>query len=208
MKKLLPLLVLMMLVCNTMYAQKKTITAGIKGGINLSSLRLNQSVDYLKYSTKVGLQAGVFARLPLCGNFSLQSELLWNSLGAKYNSDMDLDIPVDTTIHTDGTQALQYISLPVLVRYRLSHSGFHLYAGPQASYLVSANLKQTGSAKASTLDLYKRFDLSAVAGLEYEIPHTHFSIIARYQFGITDISKGSYYKPKHNAGSLAIAYHF
>src|ERR1700744_2547677 len=53
---------------------------GIKGGLNLTNLYVDNSNDE---HIKAGFNAGVFAKLPITKGFSIQPELLYSVKGAK-----------------------------------------------------------------------------------------------------------------------------
>src|SRR5690349_11177041 len=61
-----------------------TTKFGIKGGVNLTNLYVNDVKDE---NMKVGFNAGVFAKVPMSRVVSLQPELLYSQKGSKITYD-------------------------------------------------------------------------------------------------------------------------
>ena len=92
MKKKLVVLALAMASVSAIFAQEQQTSMekslspkfGIKGGINLSNLYVDDVKDE---NMKVGLNLGIYAKIPLVKGFSIQPELLYSSKGAKLTYD-------------------------------------------------------------------------------------------------------------------------
>lgn len=157
---------------------------GIKGGINLSNLYVDDVEDE---NMKVGVNVGVFAKLPVSKGFSIQPELLYSSKGAKisYNN-----------IFGDGEYRfnLNYVELPVLAVFNLGKN-FNIHAGPYAALLTSANIKRLDNESGDVDDIadldtdnFKRFDYGLVGGVGFDIQN--FTLGARYNYGLNEIGDG------------------
>ena len=156
---------------------------GVKGGVNLSNMFVNEVSDE---NMKVGINLGVFAKLPLATGFSIQPELLYSSKGAKetYNN----------FIEGEGEYRfnLNYIELPVLAVFNLGKN-FNIHAGPYIAYLASVNIKDMEDD--GTIDEiaelnaenFNRIDYGLSGGLGIDIQN--FSIGARYNYGLREIGK-------------------
>lgn len=156
---------------------------GIKGGLNLTNLYVNDVSDE---HMKAGWNAGVFAKLPITRGFSIQPELLYSLKGAKedYNN----------FVQGSGEYRfnLGYMELPVLAVVNLAPN-FNLHLGGYAAYLVNANIKNVddqgtvqGASDLNTGD-FKRWDFGLVGGLGFDIEN--FTIGARYNYGLSHIGK-------------------
>ena len=98
--------------------------AGIKGGINLSSLTTDGNSDK---NLKIGFHAGVYDKIPVGESFAIQPELLYSVKGIKLNYD-------DNTFADGETRFnLNYIDLPVKFVFNLSDD-FEFQFGPYVSY--------------------------------------------------------------------------
>lgn len=157
---------------------------GIKGGINLSNLYVDDVKDE---NMKVGANFGVFAKFPITKGFSIQPEVLYSSKGAKLTYD---------NIFGSGEYRfnLNYIEVPVLAVFNVSKN-INLQAGGYAAYLTSANIKRlkSGSSEADDVadlktDNFKRFDYGLVGGVGFDIQN--FTIGARYNYGLNEIGDG------------------
>jgi hypothetical protein len=140
---------------------------GAKGGLNFATISGSDAGDA---STRVNVNLGVYARLPLAEKISLQPELVYSNQGASFNN---------------GAVAYNYINIPILLRY-YAGSGFSIFTGPQVGFLVGAHYKQNGNSL-NVKNLYNSGDFAWAVGMAYKIPATKLGIDARYNFGIANI---------------------
>jgi hypothetical protein len=185
MKKFIALIVLMLCVSGA-YAQN--IRYGIKVGITNPTLRFK---TYGSYESNLknyqGYQIGGVAQLPLKWGFSLQSELLFNQLGGKYD---------DLNYHYK--MRFNYLQLPVHLVFKLGKGNFRpmAMAGGYLGYAFNGkriqNLQTTDITDNATDDItfgsargdYKRFDAGLGAGLGVEIYKLQF--LVKYNRGLTN----------------------
>jgi len=159
-----------------------TTKFGIKGGLNLSNLYVDNVKDE---NMKVGFNAGVFAKIPVTRGFSIQPELLYTQKGSKITYD---------NVFGSGEfrYNLNYVELPLAAVFNIAKN-FNLHAGGYASYLVSANIKQLkDNGEINTIanlkaDDFHRFDYGLLAGLGVDVQN--FTIGARYNYGLHEIGK-------------------
>jgi hypothetical protein len=194
MKKLL--LALAFTAGTLVFAQEKAksssspIAFGLKAGLNISTISSDDS------KSKAGFYGGAFANIPVASSFSVQPEVLYNGLGAKYEGNSDLKIN------------LSYISVPVMFQYKATPE-FYLEAGPQFSFLIDSKLKyQSNSTDAK--DLVKGFDFGVGIGAGYYFT-PNIGVNVRYVAGVTDIAKevaGNQADGKNNVFQVGLAYKF
>ncbi|MDH6253732.1 opacity protein-like surface antigen [Chryseobacterium sp. H1D6B] len=193
MKKLL--LALAVTAGTLVFAQEKAkssspIAFGLKAGLNISTISSDDS------KSKAGFYGGAFANIPVASSFSVQPEVLYNGLGAKYDGNSDLKIN------------LSYISVPVMFQYKATPE-FYLEAGPQFSFLIDSKLKyQSNSTDAK--DLVKGFDFGIGIGAGYYFT-PNIGVNVRYVAGVTDIAKevaGNQADGKNNVFQVGLAYKF
>lgn len=175
----------------TVFAQEQQTTGessltpklGVKGGINLSNMFVDEISDE---NMKVGINLGVFAKLPLTRGFSIQPELLYSSKGAKETYNNFLEGEGEYRFN------LNYVELPVLAVVNLGKN-FNIHAGPYIAYLASVNIKDMNDDgtidEIAELDAenFNRFDYGLSGGLGVDI--SNFSIGARYNYGLREIGK-------------------
>lgn len=178
---------------------------GIRGGVNLSNLYVNEADDE---HMKAGLNAGVFLKLPLANGVALQPELSYSGKGSRiaYNSIL-------------GSGAfrfnLNYVELPVLFVFNIGKA-FNIHAGGYAAYLTGANIKSVdddGSMDeiaSFDADDFNRMDFGVSGGIGLDIDK--FSIGARYNYGLKevgkDLSRAVLGNTKNNAVNLYIGIGF
>jgi hypothetical protein len=115
------------------------VTFGIKGGMNVSSLSKDASLEDQK--SKIGFNAGVFANIPLASSFSVQPEVLYSQYGAKVKTQTNLRNYNNKNVESYSTH-LDYIAVPVMFQYNFVPN-FYVEAGPEFGFLVSAKIKET-----------------------------------------------------------------
>ncbi|BAP31578.1 opacity protein [Chryseobacterium sp. StRB126] len=193
------------------FAQQKTssspVSFGVKGGMNVSSLSKNNSLDDQK--SKIGFNAGVFANIPVASSFSIQPEVLYSQYGEK----SDYKLNNSTTI--SNSTKLDYITVPVMFQYN-ALPNLYLEAGPEFGFMVSAKnkVKNESTGQSSTTDNYKdnlnTFNFGVGLGAGYYFT-PNFGITARYVAGLTDIAKD---RPsgsdaiRNNVFQVGLAYKF
>lgn len=151
---------------------------GVKGGANISTISKERSWD--DTNAKLGYYVGIYMHAPVNNVFSIQPEVLYNSVGVKYEN--------SKTSHTLG---LDYISAPIMFQFEPIPK-FYVEAGPQFSFLVG-NSDRNKTDHVVTIKKYRNssnynnFDLSGAVGLGFRI--NNITIGARYLMGFTDIKK-------------------
>lgn len=149
-------------------------------GIKLGANFANIS-DVSDLSSKTGFQAGAFAAVKF-QKVAVQADLLYSQQGAKFKF---------------GKFDLDYVNVPIVVKYYLIQ-GLNVQAGPQFGFLVNDDVS-AGEAK--------DMDISGVAGLGYDLPFG-IRVDARYNFGLTDVSKVAGAEGKNSVFSIALGYSF
>ena len=156
---------------------------GVKGGVNLSNLYVDDVEDE---NMKVGLNLGLYGKIPIGKGFSIQPELIFSSKGAK--------LTYNNALMGKGEYRfnLNYVELPVLGVINLAKN-LNLHAGGYVSYLAAANIKDLeddgtiSNIKDLNADNFNRFDYGLVGGLGVDVEN--FTIGARYNYGLNEIGK-------------------
>lgn len=210
MRKLSMLVVLIFGFNQIMIAQGPEVKFGAKAGLNLA----NMSGDDDDSSIKIGFHVGGMAEIGLTDKLAVQPELLYSGQGAKF---------------PNGKLALNYLALPVLVKYGLAEN-FSLEAGPQFGFLLSAKSKTdiddapgmvdafddgevtVYAAQTRTNDLkdnFKSFDLGVALGANYRLNNA-INLNARYIMGLSNTPKDSSdeYKFKNAVIQISVGYFF
>ncbi len=164
---------------------------GIKGGLNISSLRGDDD-EGLK--SLIGGNAGFFANIPMSGMFSIQPEVLFSMEGAQ----------VDET--GDPKILLNYINIPLMLKYS-DPSGFYGELGPQVGILASAKAKADGESDVDIKELFKstNFSLGVGAGWNFS---PQVGVGVRYNLGLSNIADADDGDVKTGNFSIGIHYSF
>ncbi len=114
----------------TINAQEFSI--GPKAGLNVATL-LGDFSEELKMRT--GFHIGVTSEIPIAQDFYFSPELVYSSIGAKF--DESEDFGTGGLFGVSSVLRLNYLTVPLMARYYISDN-FGLDFGPYASYLLSA----------------------------------------------------------------------
>lgn len=208
------------------YAQNTTpvssassIRYGAKLGINISKLSKISGMD--SDQAKVGLNAGIFATIPVSEKFSVQPELMYSNLGAKYSESIQPGTGGITNIYTSYTKSLSYITVPVMFQYNFT-PGFYVEAGPEIGLLAGGKDKMkvetttaSGTSKVDRSEKieredYNTFNFGIGLGAGYYF-YKNLGVTARYVAGVTDLVKD---RPsgsnavRNNVFQIGLAYKF
>ncbi|MEI9808074.1 MAG: porin family protein [Bacteroidota bacterium] len=130
---------------------------GIKGGANITKVDGVSFKDQFKY----GYHIGGFAEIGLGNKFGIQPEVLFNQYSTSIDSNYK-SIYQDVFNSDQGSVKLNYLSIPVLLTYKLLGNFLTLQAGPQFGVLINQDktLLQNGG------EAFKKGDFSMVGGAQ------------------------------------------
>ena len=154
---------------------------GAKAGVTMGTLSFD-SENTGDYGYRIGLAVGGFVALPLGSRLTIQPEGLFNQRGAKAE-----DEGLETTI------ALDYIDVPVLVKYAVTRGGprsIFVFGGPSAAFKIRS--RATATFGDTTIDLdadeeIESFEFGVVAG--GGVDFGKWSIDGRYSLGLSNLNK-------------------
>ncbi len=142
---------------------------GIKGGLNVSDIVMTNFVDpdvEADLQLKAGIHGGIFINTIVDERIGMAAELLYSDKGVKGL----------TNIH------LHYISLPLLMQYKLNER-FSVELGPEPAYLF---LAKSGHGDVSGT-YSNKFDLSIDGGFRLDTSKMCFAI--RYCAGLFSVRR-------------------
>lgn len=153
------------------------VSFGIKAGANLSNMNFNKGVPApvspIESSWKPGFALGLFMEVPIYSNLYIQPEYLYSQMAGEDKSLAE-------------TYTMSYLSLPVLLKYKLFDK-LAILAGPQFDLLIKAK-NNTASNSNITHNTEER-SIFVVAGLEINLVEK-ISLGARYLRGFNHIGIG------------------
>lgn len=197
-------------------AQEKTEAPqlGVKTNLNVTSF-LGDDVNDDDF--KLGWAAGVYYHIPINQYLAIQPEVNYSRIGAKYKNEIVNTENLSTTY--SNTTTLDYIQVPVVLKFYPGGSRFNFEIGPQIGFNVYASNKAkyntniageniTREVKKDISDNVEKVDFGAVAGVGYNITD-HVKVGARYYLGLNDTFKSdTNFDAKNHGFTLGVGYSF
>ena len=163
-------------ISNDLFAQMR---AGIKGGLNVSNLYIDDVSDE---NARFGFNLGVYGQVLSSDAFAIQPELLFSTKGSKIEYGGSL---FDQTVKYN----LSYLDLPVLAVFKLGESA-EIHVGPYIGYLLGANISHDGDLGSGMDDIdkdnLKSFDYGLSGG--FGLNFGNLQVGARYNYGLAELA--------------------
>ncbi len=172
---------------------------GIKGGMNISNLYVNDVDDE---SARIGYHVGLFAKMPITSFFAIQPELLYSAKGASAEGGF---------LGSEYDFNLNYVDLPILAVVNLGPN-VNIHGGPYIAYLIGGSFDTDSSVGGTSSDInidnFNRFDYGVAVGIGFEFGAV--SLGARYNLGLNGVGNsgvpGEFMQDsKNQVGQLYIA---
>ena len=181
---------------------------GAKTGVNLASWNVSND-DFLEnLEGRIAYHVGIVAEISLSDQFSVQPEILYNSVGAKFPADnlAARRAGVDTS---DIRIITDYLSSPVMVKY-YPVEGLGIEVGPQVGFLLAAKMKNDTDEE-DIKDEMESIDFGIGFGASYKLEMGVF-FDARYVLGMTNIITETEFDDddfiKNNVFQFSVGYMF
>ncbi|HTF22112.1 MAG TPA: porin family protein [Chryseolinea sp.] len=177
--------------------------AGIKGGLNVSNLYLDDIDDE---NARYGFNVGVYGQVFSTETFAIQPELMYSTRGAK----AEYGGLIDQTVKFN----LNYLDLPVLAVFKLGDAA-EIHVGPYVSYLLNSNISYSGDLGNGSdeidRDNLKPFDFGVAGG--FGLNFGPMQVGARYNLGLTEIADSDVARTligdaKNSCAQLYMAFNF
>jgi opacity protein-like surface antigen len=159
--------------------QAQEVTFGAKAGLNFSNLRAKVNGNTASSKGRTGFYVGALADIKVSEMFHVQPEVLFSMAGSKAAKVNSIEIPV---------MAKVYVA-----------QGLSLQAGPQLGFIVGGDIAKNARKSVN-------FGLNFGAG--YELPEVGVFFDARYNLGLSNISKLTNSTLKTKGFQVGIGYRF
>jgi len=197
---------------------------GIRAGLNVSDWSgdaVNSVMDVADFANgavtkemKPGFHVGMYATLPISPGFAIEPGISYSEKGTKLVGTMPFEALDFLNARVTATSRMAYIDVPVLAKAYLT-PGFYLYAGPQASFLVSNNARVEASALGFSAykqdfdikDQFRTVDFGVVGGLGYQFDGG-FGLSAGYDYGLSSLDKNNRFDAQNRVIKASINYSF
>lgn len=151
---------------------------GVKAGANITKIDGQSFKDKFRY----GYHVGGFAEIGFGNKFGIQPEVLFN----QYRTSVDSNYKslYQNVFNSDQSSVkLSYLSIPILLNYKLLGNFLTLQAGPQFGILMDQekNLLQNGG------NAFSDGDFSLVGGVQLKLSSLRVS--GRYVVGLNNINE-------------------
>ena len=197
---------------------------GIRAGVNVADISgdaVESFTDLAGYTNgavtkemKPGFYAGLYATLPLGPRFAIEPGLGYSEKGAKLNGRLPFEKLNFLNAKVDGTARLAYLDIPVLAKAYIT-DGLYVYAGPQASVLLSGKGRVRASALGVTgykndFDIKEQIrpvDFAVVGGLGYQFGNG-FGLSAGYDYSLMSLDKNDNFDAQNRVIKASLNYSF
>jgi hypothetical protein len=150
---------------------------GFKAGANMNKIDGKSFKDQFRY----GYHLGGFAEIGFGGKLGIQPEVLWSQVSTTLDSNYK-NIYQDVFNSDQSKVRLGYLSIPILLNYKLIDKFLTLQAGPQFGVLIDKNQELVKNGERA----FKSGDFSMVGGAQLALGAVRLS--GRYIIGLNDIS--------------------
>lgn len=164
-------------------AQAQYAKAGIKGGLNLSNLYVDQADDD---KARIGWHAGVFGQLFASEAFAIQPEVNFSTKGTGVTR---IDA---TSARYESNFNLSYIDIPILAVFKLGKVA-EIHAGAYWAYLLGAEIRNNDRNPNNEFDTQDRnnfddWDYGLVGGIGFNLGEAA-QLGVRYNYGLNEIAE-------------------
>lgn len=183
--------------------QQSTVSFGIRAGLNLADWEgetmqsvqdlVDMSGGSVSQQMRTGFHAGGYVSIPILPGFEIEPGLQYSQKGTVLTGKIPLEQVEFLNTNVTITNKAEYLDMPVLAKVYVGE-GFHIFAGPQVSYLLSNKVKAEAGAlgfKALNQEFdmksgFREFDVAVTGGLGYKFTNG-FNVSAGYDYGLNSI---------------------
>jgi Outer membrane protein beta-barrel domain len=150
---------------------------GFKAGANITKIEGKSFSDEFRY----GYHLGGFAEIRLSNKFVLQPEVLFNQFTTSVDSSFS-NVYHNAFSSSQSSKKLNYLTIPILINYKLVGSFLSLQAGPAFGVLMNSdkNLLENGA------EAFKRGEFSMIGGAQVKLGPIRVN--GRYVVGLNDLN--------------------
>ena len=196
---------------------------GIRGGLSSATMKgesvnsLNNLLDFadgaITTNSHTGFFAGGYTTIPLGGPISLEPGLYYSQKGYELRGSISLKGLEFLGANAKAKLNSQYIDLPLLLKVNMG--GLQVFAGPQLSYLVQADLHTTAGLMGfnllnKTLDATNQFnqwDAGITGGIGYQFANG-VNLKASYDHGLSKADANQNMEAYNRSFKIGIGYSF
>jgi hypothetical protein len=216
------LLIAAIAVSTISFAQVKP-SFGVRAGYTSAGMRgdavnnLNNLLDFtdgmVTTSNHSGFFAGGYASIPVGAVVSIEPGLYYTQKGYQVKGELSGKGVEFLGVNANAKLNTNYIEMPVLIKANVS--GFQIFAGPQVSYLASADLRTTAgvlgfnllNSKLDATDKFNRWDLGLTGGVGYQFSNG-VNVMAAYDHGLSKVDANQNFNSYNRAFKVGVGITF
>jgi len=204
------------------FAQSK-VSYGFRAGISSAGMRgdavqsLNDALDfakdYVSTGSRTGFFTGTYVSLPLGNTFSVEPGLYYAQKGYQLKGSLNVKGVSILAVNAKAQLQLNYVELPLLLKANVG--GLQLFAGPQISYLLNADLKASAGALGFNVLSYKlpvtsqfnHWDMGLTGGIGYQFSNG-LNMMASYDYGLSKVDAKKNFNAYNRVMKVGIGFNF
>jgi hypothetical protein len=196
---------------------------GVRGGLSSAGMKgdavnsLNNMIEFadgrISTSNRTGFFAGTYVNIPVSENFSLEPALYYSQKGYEMRGDFSIKNADFLGANAKAQLNAQYIDVPLLLKANMG--GFQVFAGPQVSYLVQADLRTTAGVmgfnllnrKMDATEQFNRWDAGITGGIGYQFANG-INVMAAYDHGMSKVDANKNFDSYNRSFKVGIGMSF
>ncbi|MEP7164461.1 MAG: porin family protein [Ferruginibacter sp.] len=216
------LLILFVVISSHGFSQSK-ISYGFRAGVSTADMRgdavesLNGLLDfadgYLSTGRRTGFFTGTYVDLPLGNVLTVEPGFNYTQKGYQLKGSLKVKGVDILGVNAKAQLQMNYIEIPLLLKANIG--GFNLFAGPQLSYLVNADLRASAGAlgfnilstKIPATSQFNHWDAGITGGVGYQFSNG-INLMASYDHGLSKVDAGKNFTAYNRAVKIGLGYNF
>ncbi|MEO6329193.1 MAG: porin family protein [Ginsengibacter sp.] len=194
------ILLIIFIVISTLSFAQSNVSFGARVGISSAGLRgdavnnlnslLSSTDGMVSTRNLTGFFAGTYALIPVGGGIAFEPALYYSQKGYELRGSLNLKGLNFLGANAKAQLQSHYIDMPLLLKVDVG--GLQLFAGPQFSYLMKADLRTTAGVLGINLlnnridatDQLNRWDAAFTGGIGYQFSNG-INLMASYDYGLS-----------------------
>lgn len=216
------LLIIIVVVSTHSFAQSK-ISYGFRAGVSSADMRgdavksLEGLIDfadgYLSTGRRTGFFTGTYVDLPLGKVLTFEPGLNYTQKGYQLKGSVNVKGVDILGVNAKAQLQMNYIEVPLVLK--VNAGGLNLFAGPQISYLINADLRASAGAlgfnilstKIPATSQFNKWDAGLTGGVGYNFKNG-LNISASYDYGLSKIDANENFTAYNCAVKIGVGFSF
>ncbi len=216
------LLILFVVISTHSFSQSK-ISYGFRAGVSSADMRgdavesLDGLIDfadgYLSTGKRTGFFTGTYVDFPLGKILTVEPGLNYTQKGYQLKGSLKVKGVDILGVNAKAQLQMNYIEIPVLLKANIG--GFNLFAGPQISYLLNADLRASAGAlgfnilstKIPATSQFNHWDAGITGGVGYQFSNG-INLMASYDHGLSKVDAGNKFTAYNRAVKVGVGFSF